>query len=89
VTNPGKPVDGEWKAKVLHFQVVDEGRKRVLLIAASILAARKLAGWDGRPSPAVESAISDAIALAERLLSRIDARWPARQGRENSNTGSG
>ena len=55
---------------------MDEGRKRVLLIAASILAARKLANWDGRPSPAVESAISDAIALAERILSRIDSRWP-------------
>jgi len=27
--------------------VVDEGRKRVLLIAASILAARKLAQFDG------------------------------------------
>ena len=29
---------------------MDEGRKRTLLIAASILAARKLAQWDGRPS---------------------------------------
>jgi hypothetical protein len=28
---------------------VDERRKRVLLIAASILAARKLSDWDGRP----------------------------------------
>ena len=56
---------------------MDEGRKRVLLIAASILAARKLASWDGRPSPALECAITDAIALAERILSRINARWPA------------
>ncbi len=62
----------------VRLPIVDEGRKRVLLIAASILAARKLATWDGRPSPAVESAISDAIALAERILSRIDARWPVR-----------
>jgi hypothetical protein len=60
---------------------VDEGRKRVLLIAAAILAARRLAAWDGKPSPMVETAIADAIALAERILSRIDARWPARQGR--------
>jgi hypothetical protein len=30
---------------------MDEGRKRVLLIAASILAARKLVNWDGRLSP--------------------------------------
>jgi hypothetical protein len=57
---------------------VDESRKRVLLIAASILAARKLAQWDGRPSPAFESAISDAITTAERILSRIDSRWPTR-----------
>jgi hypothetical protein len=55
---------------------VDEGRKRVLLIAASILAARKLAQWDGRPSPAVESAIADAIVTAERIMARIDSRWP-------------
>jgi hypothetical protein len=45
-------------------------------MAASILAARKLASWDGRPSPAVECAITDAIALAERILSKIDAKWP-------------
>jgi hypothetical protein len=54
--------------------VVDEGRKRVLLIAASILAARKLAHWDGRPSPALESAIADAITIAERIMARIDSR---------------
>jgi hypothetical protein len=56
---------------------VDEGRKRVLLIAASILAARNLANWDGRPSPASESAIANAITTAERILSKIDARWPS------------
>jgi hypothetical protein len=55
---------------------MDEGRKRVLLIAASILAARKLAQWDGRPSPASEIAISDAIATAERIMAKIDSRWP-------------
>jgi len=57
---------------------VDEGRKRVVLIAAAILAARKLTNWDGKPSPALECAISDAIALAERILSRIDNRWPTK-----------
>jgi hypothetical protein len=40
---------------------VDEGRKRILLIAASILAARTLAHLDDRPSPAREAAIADAI----------------------------
>ena len=57
---------------------MDEGRKRVLLIAAAILAARRLASWDGRPSPAFESAISSAIEVAERILARIDARWPVK-----------
>jgi len=55
---------------------MDEGRKRVLLIAAAILAARNLAQWDGRPSPKYEAIIGTAIATAERILSRIDARWP-------------
>jgi len=55
---------------------MDEGRKRVLLIAASILAARKLAQLDDRPSPARESAIADAIKNAERIMQRIDAKWP-------------
>jgi hypothetical protein len=55
---------------------MDEGRKRVLLIAASILAARKLAQWDGKPSPASEVAISDAITTAERIMAKIDSRWP-------------
>jgi hypothetical protein len=58
--------------------IVDEGRKRVILIAACILAARKLTQWDGRNSPASESAISDAIALAERIMAKIDSRWPVR-----------
>jgi hypothetical protein len=36
---------GEQKANMRH-STPDEGRKRVLLIAASILAARKLASYD-------------------------------------------
>jgi hypothetical protein len=58
---------------------VDEGRKRVLLIAACIFATRRLSQWDGKPSPASECAISDAIALAERIMAKIDSRWPVRQ----------
>ena len=57
---------------------MDEGRKRVLLIAASILAVRKLVSWDGRPSPMFESAIADSITIDERVMARIDARWPAK-----------
>lgn len=66
------------KRRICYASPMDEGRKRVLLIAASILAARKLAKRDGRPSPALESAIADAIAIAERIMARIDSRWPTR-----------
>jgi hypothetical protein len=56
---------------------MDEGRKRVILISASILAARKLANWDGRPSPMFECAIENAIITAEKIMERIDNRHPA------------
>lgn len=58
---------------------VDEGRKRVLLIAASILAARKLAQHDGAVNvPATVCAVSNAIERAEYILKEIDRRWPER-----------
>jgi len=51
---------------------MDEGRKRVLLIAASILAARKLAQFDGRAKvPATVSAIADAVRWAEEIMKAI------------------
>jgi hypothetical protein len=54
---------------------MDEGRKRVLLIAASILAARKLAQYDsGARVPATVSAIADSIRWAERIMEEIDRR---------------
>jgi hypothetical protein len=46
----------------------------VLLIAASILAARKLGQYDVRRSPVTESAISEAITLADLILQKIEAR---------------
>lgn len=57
---------------------VDEGRKRVLLIA--ILAARKLGQQDrvGRTHATI-GAISDAIRWAEQLMTEIDRRWPVRE----------
>jgi hypothetical protein len=56
---------------------MDEGRKRVLLIAASILAARKLARFDGgKKVPATISAIHDAVRWAEEIMKAIDERWP-------------
>jgi len=57
---------------------MDEGRKRVLLIAASILAARKLAQFDGgKKVPATVSAIADAVRWAEEIMKAIDDQWPA------------
>ncbi len=56
---------------------MDEGRKRVMLIAASILAARKLAQYDsGKRVPATVSAISDAVRWAEEIMKAIDERHP-------------
>jgi hypothetical protein len=58
---------------------MEEGRKRVLLIAASILAARKLAQYDGgKRVPATMSAISDAVRWAEEIMREIDQRWPCK-----------
>jgi hypothetical protein len=58
---------------------VDEGRKRVLLIAAAILAARKLASYDpDKRVPATMCAITDAVLWAEQILKEIDTRWPTR-----------
>jgi hypothetical protein len=59
---------------------VDEGRKRVLGIMAAILAARKLAQYDGgKRVPATVAAISDATRWAEEIMQRIDERWSNRQ----------
>ncbi len=59
---------------------MDEGRKRVLLTAAAILAARKLAQYDGgKRVPATVAAISDAIRWAEEIMLRIDERWPSKK----------
>ena len=58
--------------------LVDEGRKRVLLIAASILAARKLAQFEGgKRVPATLSAIADAVRWAEEIMKAIDERFPS------------
>ena len=49
----------------------------MLLIAASILAARKLAQFDGgKRVPATVSAITDAVRWAEEIMKAIDDRWP-------------
>ena len=64
---------------------MDEGRKRVLLIAASILAARKLAQDDsGARVPATVSAIADSIRWAERIMEEIDRSHPVNSARQQS-----
>src|SRR5207253_9421102 len=56
-----------------------------LLIAASILAARKLAQNDGGARvPATISAIGDAIRWAEQIMSEIDRRWPVTSSQSQS-----
>ena len=57
---------------------MDEGRKRVLLIAAAILAARKLSGESVSPgmSPREVATIDDAVIWAKRILEVIDRRFP-------------
>jgi hypothetical protein len=58
---------------------MDENRKRVLLIAASILAARKLAQYDGgKRIPATIAEISDAVRWAEEIMAEIDRRWSSK-----------
>jgi hypothetical protein len=55
---------------------VDEGRKRVLLIAVAILAARRLASLqrDSRKH-IVNGAISDGIRFANQIMCEIDRLW--------------
>jgi hypothetical protein len=56
---------------MLECVVMDEGRKRVLLIAASILAARMLAQFEGgKRVLATMSAIADAVRWAEEIMRR-------------------
>jgi len=62
---------------------VDEGRKRVLLIAASILAARKLSQYDsGARVPATVAAIADGVRWAERIMEEIDRRHPVKPAQQ-------
>ena len=57
---------------------MDEGRKRVLLIAAAILAARKLAQQSPGRVPATVCAITDAIQFANQIMAEIDRMWPTK-----------
>jgi hypothetical protein len=58
---------------------MEEGRKRVLGIMASILVARHLKTTedlhDSRPSPRTESLVGSAVQWAERIMRRIDGTF--------------
>ncbi|MGA9968350.1 MAG: hypothetical protein WBQ10_24340 [Terriglobales bacterium] len=58
----------------------------MLLISANILAARKLAQYDGgKRLPAKVAAVADAVRWAEEIMRAIDERWPVAQDRINRN----
>jgi hypothetical protein len=59
---------------------MSEERKYAILLSATILAARKLAEIGDKPCPAREMWMEDAIRNAERILQKIDERWPAEAG---------
>jgi hypothetical protein len=55
---------------------MDESRKRVIGVMAAILAARKLAQYDGgKRVPATVCAISDAVRWAEEIMKEVDERF--------------
>jgi hypothetical protein len=62
---------------------MDEGRNRVLAIAAAILVARHLKNpedlHESRPSPRTESLIASAVQWAERIM-RTKNEYSARRG---------
>jgi hypothetical protein len=68
------------KTRKCYTPSVDESRKRVIGIMASILAARKLAQYDGgKRVPATMSAMVDAVRWAEEIMKEIDRHWPRTQ----------
>jgi hypothetical protein len=54
---------------------MDAQRKYAILFAATILAARKFNDSGSTPW-AIQCAITDAIGKAQRILEKIDERWP-------------
>lgn len=63
--------EGKHKAK---SRKMDENGKRTILVVASILLAREYAQPQGKPPPALESAVSHAASLVERIVQKIDSK---------------
>jgi hypothetical protein len=80
VENEATSVEGGGKQKANggKLQFADEGRKRVLLLAASIIAARRLAQERVNDSPRTRFAISESVAWADRIMREIDRKWPTK-----------
>ena len=57
---------------------MDEGRKQTLGIAAAIIASRRLAQLDFKPSPTYDGTIANAIHAAERIMRKVGSNRPAR-----------
>jgi hypothetical protein len=53
----------------------DEKSKNALLIAASVIAAVRLAREEIKPSPKVIATINDSIRLAEMVLKQLEGRY--------------
>ena len=63
----------------LTVKEMEEGRKRVLGIMASILVSRHLKTTedlhDSRPSPRTEALVGSTVQWAERIMRRIDGAF--------------
>lgn len=67
---------------------MDESRKRVIGIMAAILAARKLAQYDGgKRVPATVAAISDGVRWAVEIMREIDEKFPTKSGLQKTTLG--
>jgi hypothetical protein len=68
---------------------MDEGRKRTILIAASILVSRRVAQMGPQSSPALEAANSDAVVMAEKVMQRIDSWFAPSPPSQSMDSASG
>lgn len=55
---------------------MDEGRKRVIVIAAAIIASRRLNEIGFKPCPVYDAAIANAVRAAEKIMSKVESNWP-------------
>jgi len=78
IHNASGILHGEYKAKVLACQLMDEGRKRVIGIMAAILTSLHMETADdlfGMPqeSPRTDKLIAASVQWAQKIMEKIDA----------------